>query len=974
MHAFASGLQAVAGVHPVGARVGGGMFSVKQVLAAVLALVCLGGEAAAEPASAARPDPAAIRPDPAVRRGVLPNGLRYAVMRNATPRGGVSLRLAVDAGSLQERDDERGLAHFVEHMAFNGTRHFPEDGLEGVFAPLGVAFGRDHNATTNTTTTLYSLDLKGAGAEQLAPAFLWLRDVADGLLFAPDAVRRERGVVLAEREARSSPDAEASDALAVFRGRGLREPDRAPIGTIESVSSATPQRLQAFYDRWYRPENAAVVVVGDAPIEELERRIVEGFGGWKGRGPVGFRPPMGAPDASRGLEVLALADPRLTPEVAACRVRGPDPDGPDDIERLRRNVRRVVWRGVLQRRLDRLSAGASASVLAAGISTEDSAEAQTTCVSALPTAGQWAPAVTALQAEIHSLASAPPSEAELEDVVMELRAFAVGAVTGAATRGGSDLAGDIVQALLAGDVIATPQEEMRAVNVALEDLSPAAAKAAFEADWAGAGPLVSVIVPQALEDAVVKAAWSASAAGLAPDAPARSDPTWRYAPAGAPGRVVAREVVKAPGFVRVRFANGLVLNLKQTAFAKGEIRLRATFGAGRREIAERDWIAAGLGAQLLARGGLGKNSYDEIEAMMRRHEWGLELEMQDDAFVMDGKAMPGSLQGELALLAAYFTDPGFRPVMEVWAAGMVDILYQGFENDPQTALGRAMDAALSPGHAERTPSRAELAALKAQDFARLLKPALTQAPIVLTLVGDFDEATAIGAVARTLGALPPRAQRDRARPDAAPIRYVVPVSQAPPVRAYHQGPSDKAAVSVQWPLYVGSPARRRETYALTLAGWVLEDQLRVRIREQLGKTYAPRAGVALPDDGDQGLLTATVETAPADVVLALGEIGSAAAELAAGKITAQMLETVRRPVLKDMEGERLANAWWLAVLELSNRDPAQMRNYLDARAVLAAITLDEVRKAAADWLSRPAATGVSIPVARQAANAQGGAR
>src|SRR6185436_20722781 len=161
--------------------------------------VCAGQAAWAQPTPAAAPPPI----PPEIHQGKLANGLRYAIVSSPTPKGAVSVRLGMDVGSYDETDDERGLAHFVEHMAFNGTKNFAEDALTGTFARMGVGFGRDHNAYTGQATTTFHLDLPSAESTQLEAAFLWLRDVADGMAFEPAAVGREKGVLLAEREARS---------------------------------------------------------------------------------------------------------------------------------------------------------------------------------------------------------------------------------------------------------------------------------------------------------------------------------------------------------------------------------------------------------------------------------------------------------------------------------------------------------------------------------------------------------------------------------------------------------------------------------------------------------------------------------------------------------------------------------------------------------------------------------------------------
>lgn len=220
-----------------------------------------------------RPDPRALQPDPEVKRGVLPNGVHYEILRNPRPEGGISLRLGMNVGSFEESEAERGAAHFVEHMVFNGSKNFPEGEVDKIFQPLGVQFGQDQNAATGLYSTVYGLDLRTTADMPVATAFRWLRDVADGALFEPQAVNRERGVIMAEREQDLSSIEDTREAMRQFQGKGLRSTDRDPIGTVESLKGLNSDSLKAFYRRWYRPENATVVVVGDLPVEVMEKRI-----------------------------------------------------------------------------------------------------------------------------------------------------------------------------------------------------------------------------------------------------------------------------------------------------------------------------------------------------------------------------------------------------------------------------------------------------------------------------------------------------------------------------------------------------------------------------------------------------------------------------------------------------------------------------------------------------------------------------
>ena len=185
-----------------------------------------------------------IVPDPAVKYGVLANGLRYALMPNKLPPGAISIRFSLRAGSLNEEMDERGLLHFVEHMAFNGSRSVPEGEMVKRLERRGLAFGPDANAVTGQTFTTYALDLPSAGDDVVRDCLFLLREIASELSFDPAAVERERGVVSAEVRRSETFASRRRDQLLAFLAPGAYAVSRMPVGQPGIIADATPDRLR----------------------------------------------------------------------------------------------------------------------------------------------------------------------------------------------------------------------------------------------------------------------------------------------------------------------------------------------------------------------------------------------------------------------------------------------------------------------------------------------------------------------------------------------------------------------------------------------------------------------------------------------------------------------------------------------------------------------------------------------------------
>jgi zinc protease len=234
----------------------------------------------AAPVAGAAAVPAPVKPDsllptdPAVKIGTLPNGFRYYIRTNRKPEHRAELRLVVNAGSVLEDDDQRGLAHFVEHMAFNGTTNFKKQELIDYIERIGMRFGADLNAGTSFDETVYQLQVPTDSAGFLGRAFQILEDWAHGVTFDTTEIRKERGVVLEEwRMGRGARQRLLDQQLPVLF-RGSRYATRLPIGTQECIQQCPPEALTRFYREWYRPDLMAVVAVGDFDPARVESEIV----------------------------------------------------------------------------------------------------------------------------------------------------------------------------------------------------------------------------------------------------------------------------------------------------------------------------------------------------------------------------------------------------------------------------------------------------------------------------------------------------------------------------------------------------------------------------------------------------------------------------------------------------------------------------------------------------------------------------
>ncbi len=934
-------------------------------LVLALCLAPLSGQGAEAPRPPAEAAP--LPQDPSLHLGVLPNGLRYGVMRNPNPKGGVSIRLQFDVGSREETQAERGAAHFVEHMAFRGARSFQDGDLERALALIGVGSGRDHNADTSVRWTAYRLDLTQAKPENLTLAFRWLRDIGDGLVFDPAVVDRERGVVLAEMGTDSGADSRLADQVRTFLAPGLTASQRNPIGVEASLRAMTPEMLQAFHARWYRPQTARVVMVGDMAPEAMIAAITEAFASWTAQGPTPERADLGDLDENRGLQALVVRESQVASYVAACRVRGGVRTGVTDTEKMARARRGQVWLATLNSRLSELARG-HAALRAASATSSDLDGGEATCLNAWPKGAAWEPALAAIQGELARFQRDGPTELEVEGAVAQLRSDLLAEVTAASTQSSPDLAASLALSLAEDRIVMEPRAALRAFNQAVEGLTVAQVKAAFAASWRGPEPLLILTAAQPPTAEALMDSWrrNLARAGPAPYQDAAKVP-WGYGPIGEPGPIARRERLEAD-VTRVTFRNGVVLNLKATEFENDQVSLRLQFGAGRGAVAAKDHAAIALAVRMFAAGGLGRHSHEELLNLMGEPALEFDLTLTPDLFWLEDSVPKVALSARLRVLAAFMSDPGFRKDMEARLPTEVEDLFRNRSSDAWRLGHEALMEAAAPGSPFGRVDPATLTSLTAADLAALLKPSVTQDPIEITLVGDMEEALAIDLVARTFGRLPPRRDPAFRRPDTYALKYTPVVPRE--IQVTHQGSADRAVVIMVWPLFGPGPTPPRETATLNLLAAIFDDELRHRVREHLGKTYSPSVEAQMPLRIDQGELDALVETHPADVSGVRNEMAAVAASLAGGNITLQMLEAARRPLLSATAAAMATNDWWADAITGSTPENGELEAAITTLADLRAVTLSQVKAAAATWLT----PNPIVAVVRPEPSANGGAK
>lgn len=895
--------------------------------------------------------------DPSVRFGVLPNGMRYALKHNETPKGAAVIRFAFDVGMREAESAQAGIPHFIEHMAFNGSTNIPEGELVKRLERLGLAFGADTNAETDIEHTTYKLDLPNTNAETIDGALSVMREIASELTLAPAAVDRERGILLSEYRVRNSPQLRRTlDAL------GKQVPDarfgQAMVGTPESIANISAAQLRAFYQGYYRPERATLVMVGDFDVDAMEKQVRARFSNWQGKGkPLESYAP--AIPAAASPVVATFTDPAVPEIIEFDRVSSYTPPANSAAEERRQTLEAIA--GVaLSNRLQTLARKPDSPLLLGQVAVQDIARTAHAATALLVAKdGMWRPALELGEQQLRAAIQYGFTNAEIAEAKANIRTSLENAVKQEAGRPSGAIADRLASASLSDSVFLSPEANLALYNALDATLTPEAVSEAFRAAWKGGPTLIHVATKAPVEggEAAVRSALAESAK-VAVSPPVEQAPAaFAYNDFGPAGRIVSDKTIADLGIRTVRFANGVELNLKKTDFEPGKVAWYAKVGSGA-QVFPADKPGLSIAAQILTSlNGLGKHDIDELRRITAGRQVGIGIGVDENGIVASGTTTQADLGLQMKLLAAEISDPAYDPATQAQWAGMGPVIGRNIGTNPSQLAALAVPYVLTGGDARfgiGEPS--QLTARTLDEVKAALSPQLASGGIEIGLAGDFDETAAVAAVASTLGALPVRGEAGTVPPDQRPARFTTGTGLK---TIYHAGAADQGAIAVSWPTTDDSNFKDSLTRDLLAA--VMELRLIDVVREQLGATYTPNAqSIDSSTYKGFGYLSASAPAAQGSMDAVAKAIRQIAADLRATPPSADEMLRARKPILERWQRQARENGSWVALVAEAQARPDRLDRRRTRAAVLEAITPAELSAAAKRYLDPAKAVEVRV--------------
>lgn len=871
-----------------------------------------------------------------LRTGVLANGLRYAIERNTNFPAKASLRLRLSVGDLSESDAERGFSQLLARAPFDGSRLAPGGDLAELAKARGVTFTADGNADAAADATVFSLDLACTDPATLDGAIALLRGAVNEPKLAQSDIDREWTTVIAHEH--------ASNDLAnrLFRARlGFLLAGQSAAKAVGGLSDTLPKKVkrgpvEAFYHRFYRPQHAWLVVVGDIDADAVEKAIRDRFASWRSVGPPGS-PPLPGSVQSRGPQSRLMTEAGLPSSLQLSYV-APLDTVTDMPEKLRREAVERLALGVVNARLAALAASTTPPFDSAAVfQNAPFGSARITSLLANTQPDHWREALTAADQTERAAITFGITNEEVKAARRSIESDLEDAIGSANGRPPALIADALAATLGDGDIVTTPEQDLARFDEATSAVTTDEITEALKSSFSGQGPLLFVTSPSSIEggDATIAAALaSVSAQSVGPPPPTSSD-QGAFQDFGEPGRIVDRRDIIDLDTVFLRFENGVRLTFKPTKFEDGEVWVKVRVAGGLAS------MPIGQPPPIWALSSLLEGTQAVITA-------------EDDALAMTGAIGRDDLETLLAQMARPLAAPAWKDdaFARAKAATLASIAQD--HASAETVLAHALPTLEHGGDPRWASLEANrVLATGIADAKRPFASALANGAVEVVIVGDITEDKAIDAMAETFGAFPERPARPAGTllGSAAPDLSAITAAKAPIVLTRTGGGDGRAATA--WPIDDHAADTLRSSILQVLA-----EILRTRLAQSSSGSQAvvitgsPIAG--------GGLFYLALPGPALQIDALLGQEASAVEDLRARDVAVDELARATANLAQAEDRARAKNVHWLDLLSGAQDDPRRLTAIRSFDAALQRITPADIRAAAEHFLTPEAAVTIEV--------------
>ena len=696
----------------------------------------------------------------AIKQGKLDNGMSYFIRENGEPKNRIQLRLVVKAGSCMEDDDQKGVAHFVEHMCFNGTEHFEKSAIVDYFESIGMSFGPEVNAVTNFEQTVYMLELPADNPEMLKTSLLVLHDWASAVTFDPEEIEKERGVVVEEWRMRmQGVQGRVSDKEISVLLKDSRYADRLPIGDMDVIRNISPERVVDFYKKWYRPENMAVVAVGDVKAEVLENAIKEIMGEIPASEKKTKLPAFKIPvKKEKTLDIVR--DKELAIIQAEIYMMSEDIGAFSTVEDLRAEYALGFASDAFNMRCQELTSQPNAPWLAAGVGRVSLTNNNYFyAMQFYPKTGMFTEAFKAYLDAFDRFLNFGITDAELERLKQAYLMNIQQSYANKENHASANYADNLVNHVLTGRVYISDDDNLKIATEIINQLSAEEILAAARKCFASRGTSMFVLCPETLEipaENEILDIWKNYESEAAKEAYVDDVGDGELmAKPSAKAKVTDKKAIKELGGTQYTFENGVKIITKKTDFQNDSIAIYGASKGGLYQLKEDEAPSANRAVEYAMFSGFGGKTYSQIQKIATTKNLSVSFGIGNTEEYFSATARKDNLEESLQMINLVFSQPQFTEDGWQTLIGQYKQVAETYGARPQQIYSEKITEAIYGKSWWNAPLNMDYVnKLDAATAERVFKERFgNPADFTFVFVGDFDEDQLVDLCASYLGTL-----------------------------------------------------------------------------------------------------------------------------------------------------------------------------------------------------------------------------
>jgi zinc protease len=901
--------------------------------------------------------PFELSDDPNLVFGRLQNNFRYMLLKNPYPEDRIVLRLHVDVGAGCETENEQGIAHFLEHIAFRRSRHFPQGDIIEQMQKHGLAFGSHLNAATSFFNTVYKLDLPHNDTATVDVAFSAFRDFCDGLIISQVDVDQERGVVLSEKRESKGVYQRLTKKRRKFLFEGTLLADRMTIGKTKVITNATSETLRNFYEKWYSPEKFTFVAVGNIDTAEFEERIRNAFEDLKSKNPPVFE--IGRLKVEQR-KFFYFSAPELSSTSVEIRLVFPNPFVNDTYDARRYERILIILASVLEERLQDQKLANPLLFTGAGTDLQEISK-KVNYISFVTSISceieHWEACLNLLEQELRRLFEYGISEIELQRQHAILLDAAERGLLASKTRHSVCLASRILDKIVDNTFLLSPERSLELVKRYNLDITTKDCLDVFRKIWGNFYVYVRSNGKIDGAEQTIEKVFNESAKMPVPSN--KDDVTYKfpYETFQTPFRaIVNRTYIEDLDITQLTLANQVKVNLKPTKFTEDEIQFALAVGHGR--ATDYPGVHHGLFVVtelFLARTGLQKYPWRTLSKFLTSRGISLDVEINQRSFLVSGQSDQKNLLVILQLLIVYLTDLGFeeralidaredlKPKYETRGKSIEDVTddqYQKFITGNDSISG--------------LPDETRTLSVEIDDIKELLLSVFEKEDKELTIVGDFDLEQVINNIQDTFGALPLPSPSQNTMFDSETAHFPKNITE----KSFHYTGDEKVTLYLLTFL-TDDVYNIRDSRLLAALGEIVTDRLRDKMRKTEGKCYSPRVSRVRSPFKHFGLFQIALYIDPGSIEEIRNATLAIIADLKAMPISEEEVERVRVPLLHAIRDSRKTNHHWVSRITYAHRYPSHLDMLRSVRSFFQNVTGQMLQETAQKYLHDPVHVTIS---------------